>query len=291
MHIARTGLALAAALLTVSSCGSAEDLAAPDQDGSTSTTDDGTDTPEPTQSPDKTHKPEPSTPVPEVGDCRKLDGDTVYSGYTDSGATPVACGKRHNTQTVYVTSAKGAARKALKRGDSNTVFEIMLPTCRAKLASWTGGDVARLGRTTFGVVVGVPPAKDVGLGADWIRCDASLDGADGRPQALPKQTKGVLRKDTSDYDLCVRGDFSRRGTTIVPCGKSHDYRAVASIRLGDPAAGYPGETAVRKVLKRRCPSEATSFLGSSARYGYTYPTRPQWSTSTGLGTCYALTKK
>lgn len=290
MHTARTGLVIAAALLTLSSCASAEDLATADQDGSPGTTE-GTDDPteEPTDEPDKPDK--PSTPVPEVGDCRRLNGDVVYSGYSDAGGSTSDCAKRHNTQTVYVTAAKGTTKKALKRGDTNKVFETMLPECRSRLASWTGADAARLSRTTFGVVVGVPPSEDVKLGANWVRCDASLNGADGQPTALPKQTKGVLGKETSDYDLCVRGDFSRRGTTIVPCSKGHDYRAVASLRLGDPSGRYPGEGSVRKVLKRRCPSEAVSFLGSSARYGYTYPTQSQWATSTGFGTCYALTKK
>lgn len=290
VHIARTGLAVAATLLTLGGCASAEDVAAPDQDetSSSTTTDEPTD--EPTD--DKPDEPErPSTPVPEIGDCRRLDGDIVVSGYTDSAVSPVDCGQSHNTQTVYVTSASGAVQKALERGDSNEIFELMLPRCRAKLASWTGGDLERLSRTTFGVVVGVPPAEDVKLGADWVRCDASLNGADGQPVALPEQTQGTLRAENGDYDLCVRGDFTRRGTTVVPCARAHDYRAVAAVRLGNPASSYPGEGKVRQVLKRRCPAEATDYLGSSARYGYTYPTAPQWATSTGYGTCYAMTKK
>lgn len=291
----RTGRAMMCVLLpvvlTLGGCASAEDIAAIDND-TTASASDGSPSTDPTNEPANTeNEPEPSIPVPEVRDCRQLNGDAVYAGFTDASAQTVNCSDRHNAQTVYVTTARGSQKKHLKSGDGDALFEAMLPECRKRLASWTGSDLGRLSRSMFGVVVGVPPAKDVELGATWIRCDVSLSGVDDRPIALPRKTRGVLSKERSDYDLCVRGKFSQRGTTILSCAHKHDSRSIASIPLGDTSKPYPGESDVIKRLKRRCTTEALNYRDPSSRYGYTYPTKPQWKLSTGFGTCYVQTKR
>lgn len=288
MYIARTGLAVAAALLILSSCASAEDVAAPDhEDSGSSTTEEPSE--DPSETPEKEKK--PTTPVPEVGDCRKLGGDVVSSGYTDAASSPLACSKSHNTQTVFVTTAKGKTKKALKRGDSNGVYEAMLPVCQKQLSAWSGASKSRLERTGLDVVVGAPPAVDVKRGATWLRCDLALFHPDGHSVQIPADTKDIAASDTSDADWCVRGEFSARGTTYILCDRPHDYRIAGVVELGNPSGNYPGEKSINNTLRQRCVPIVNRYLGGSRRYGWQYPLRNQWKTSDGLGRCYAKTSK
>lgn len=284
MRAVRIGVVLAAVVIVACGCADASDLGGPDPDDSTAST--PTQTPQPTK-----HQPEPTTPVPNVSECRPFTDSAVLSGITDSSPDIVDCGDRHNTQTVYVETATGPLKRLLADRDTTAIFDKMLPVCRARLASWTGSTVPRLSRTLYGVLVGIPSAEDIDRGASWIRCDVWLSGDDDLPTSLPEQTRGTLSDETTDFDVCTVGTFTDGSINTRPCSLSHEYRGISSIRLGDPTESYPGQPAIRKVLARRCPGEALTYLGSSARSGYTFPLRTQWQSSTGFGVCYALTPK
>ncbi|UPK73665.1 septum formation family protein [Nocardioidaceae bacterium SCSIO 66511] len=291
MRTARTGLIVAAALLALGGCASAEDLAASGASDSTSEatdepTDEPTDTEEPTDEPTE----EPTAPTPTAGDCRMIANSELSRGVVTS-AKSAKCGKKHNAQTFYVTNAKGATKQALTKGDLTKVYKQTESTCDKQLQSWTGGNAARLARTGYQTIVGAPTAEDVVAGASWVRCDVILYQPSGSTVDLPKDTRGSLKKQTSDADYCVKGRFKPSGTNVVLCNKPHDFRSVGVVKFGDPSDSYPGRKKVQGGMRKPCLRQSRKFLGKNRYTGWTFPTAQTWKGGDRFGECYAKTKK
>ncbi|MDN5854512.1 MAG: septum formation family protein [Actinomycetia bacterium] len=291
MRTARTVIAAASTLLVLGGCASAEDIAASDDstDSTSETTDEPADdsTDEPTE--EETEK--PSTPVPNIGDCHKLSATAIAGGAVDAAEPAINCGKAHNAQTFYVTNPKGAVRQALEQGDLQKVYTKMVDRCSKQLRSWVSGDAARLARTGYGVIVGTAPAEDVALGATWVRCDVVLYDAKGSPVRLPKDTRGSLKKQTSDVDWCIKGKPKAKNTNIVLCREPHDLRSVGVVKLGKESDEYPGRKKVMKTMRPKCFAQTREFLGENLYTGWTVPVAANWSDGDRFGECYAKTKK
>lgn len=292
MRTARTGLIVAAALLALGGCASAEDLAsgAASDDSTSESTDEPTD--DSPSDEETTEAEEPSTPTPSVGDCQQVLASQISSGIAQgAGKSTVGCRKSHNAQTFYVTDTKGATRKALKSGDLTTVHGKTVETCQKELESWVGGNEARLARTGYDVIVGAPPASDVQLGATWVRCDVVLYAPNGTVADLPADTRGSLKSETSDVDFCVRGKFKPSGTNVVLCDKPHDYRSVGVVKFGEPSDSYPGRSQVEGGMRQPCLRQSRRYLGRNEYTGWTFPTASTWKNGDRYGECYAKTKK
>ncbi|UYM05736.1 septum formation family protein [Solicola gregarius] len=286
MRNARTSLIVAAALLALSGCASAEDLA------SAGATDDPTTeaTDEPTDEPTEEQTEEPSTPTPSAGDCRKIDSTEISRGAVGAGKS-VGCRQPHNAQTFYVADAKGKTAKALTGGDLTKVYKQTEPMCEKQIQAWTGGNAARLARTGYDIVIGTPPAADVPLGAMWVRCDVILYDPDGSVVGLPNDTRGSLDKATSDVDFCVRGSFKPSGTNVVLCDKPHDFRSVGVVNFGKSSDSYPGRSQVEGGMRKPCLRQSRKYLGKNLYTGWTFPTASTWKNGDRYGECYAKTKK
>lgn len=295
MRTARTVIVAASALLVLSGCASAEDIAASDEsaDSTSATSDDSSDDSSDDGSDGESEEEEkPSTPVPNIGDCRKLPAGAITRGVVDTATPSIKCGKSHNTQTFHVTNTKGAVRKALQQGNLQKVHSQMADTCTNQLRSWVGGDVARLARTGYDVIVGTAPSEDVELGATWVRCDVVLyDPKTNKPTKLPKQTKGSLKKQTSNVDWCIRGKPKPSGTNVVLCREPHNLRAIGVVRLGGKSAKYPGRNKVMKAMRPKCFAQTRKFLGKNRYTAWTVPVPGTWSNGDRFGECYAKTKK
>ncbi|WP_262851716.1 septum formation family protein [Mumia quercus] len=282
----------AAALVLVTACGSAGDLAgaAPDADGSTTPPVRSLPPTSPT-SPSPTPTAEPVA-APKSGECRKPGTVDVALRVTDDDASPVACAGATSV-TYLVRTMSPAVKAAVTTYDTTQILRTARPVCEKAAARWLGTDVATLKQSQFGFVVGVPSAAQTAEGAGWMRCDLVLSANSTRLAALPAKTKNALKgKRAAGFMQCVRGDI-RKATGTVVCSTRHQWRGVDTVRLGAAKAKYPGTKKVQATMRDRCPAGVRRYLDTrgSFDYGYISPSRAAWQRGERWGVCFAKTKK
>ena len=294
-HVAPV-VAWLALTLTASGCADVADLASdsPDTARTPSPTADPTTpspgppsptTPEPTET---TAPPGPEEPGPAVAECRRLPRNEALLGVSLRTSPVVRCSQGHNAQTYFVGRLDDAAVKAALRGDRARVYAKVADRCRRQLTQWLGGDGSDLALSQFRFVVGVPTMTDLAAGARWLRCDAVVRRTERSFEPLPRNTRGVLASGRAErYRLCIKGDIED-GNTVV-CSLPHRWRSASAVRLGSPAADFPGGNVVTAQMRDICATRVRAYLGTTSAfdYGWTRPTKSAWETGDRYGVCFA----
>jgi hypothetical protein len=287
------GVVGAAALVLVTACGSAGDLAGPDGDADSPAPPVRTLPPAtgatPTPSPSATPA---AAPPPKTGECRKPSTVDAALRVSDDDTAPVACAGATSV-TYLVRPMSAAVKSAVTAYDTTRILRSARPYCEKAAARWLGAQTSTLKRSQFGFVVGVPSAAQTAAGADWMRCDLVLSATPARLAALPARTKNALKgKRAGNYMQCVRGDI-RRATGTVVCSTRHQWRGVDTVKLASAKARYPGTKKVQATMRNRCPAGVRRYLDTrgSFDYGYISPSRASWQRGERWGVCFAKTKK
>jgi Septum formation len=293
----RAAIALAV-LMTASACGSTTDLVESDPTGRAATAPTASTSPtDPSRSTPTSPSPPPTPPAaaePKVGECRRTDPIRSALGGSLEVRKPVPCGEIHNAETYFVGLMNEQAQAAARSGNATRLRSLVAGICGRQLADWLGGSGEDVALSVFDFVVGAPRPKEVGPSARWYSCDAyAIRAMNGlKLTGLPRTTKGVLSSARADaWTQCNRGGFED-GTNIVVCSKTHSYRAVAGIHLGDLNARYPGSNSLESRLKDQCTSRVRAYLDNTTagfNYGVTWPSLRQWNTGDRWGICYAET--
>ena len=137
-------------------------------------------------------------------------------------------------------------------------------------------------------------SEALGARASWYRCDI-LGGAatQSRYVDLPTTTHGLLRGRGNDqWMACVKGKSVSAGTT-VPCTSKHDWRAVTTIKLGEPGQKYPGDAVAKAKTKSYCSDSVDAWLGYPADFdfAYTWFGQREWNAGNRRSVCWARTDR
>ncbi|HEY0902435.1 MAG TPA: septum formation family protein [Marmoricola sp.] len=224
---------------------------------------------------------------PKLGACRDLEAADLER---PSNSTPtVACSKDHTAQTFLVGTLPATTGKGYRdEGHGRHVFA----TCTDAFREFLGADESLAMRAWLSWAWFRPSERGWERGARWFRCDL-VGGPSGATELhrLPDDAKGLFTSDLPDeWLLCARGE-TIPGSTKVRCSEDHEWRAVATIKVGQPDDPYPGDRIVQVRSRDRC----SDWVGAWSHYpvdyafGYTWFHEAEWSTGNRRSVCWART--
>ncbi len=229
-------------------------------------------------------------PAPKAEACYRLSVAALAKPTSDR--PPVDCGRRHNTQTVYVGRLDTVVDGHALAVDSDAAQRQVARTCPVRLARYLGGSRSDRDLSRFRVVWFSPTLEQSDQGAQWFRCDvvAFAKGDTLYPLPPPRRMRHVLDRGgaLATYGLCGTSAPGTKGFERVICGLRHSWTAFSTI----PLAGgrrYPGVASVRRAGDATCKSRARARASNSLkyRYGWEWPTRDQWAAGQHYGYCWA----
>jgi hypothetical protein len=231
--------------------------------------------------------PASASAVPQVGLCRNLTAKDIAASSNEEA--PVDCADPHDAETY--ASGPLPDKFAHVAYDDASVGDWVYLTCTDRLQHHLGTDESTLMRSILTWVWFRPTQAAWSAGARWYRCDL-VGGQAPAYVDLPTTTDNLLRgKNLSDqWMVCAKGASVDSGTR-VPCAQPHDWRAVTTIKVGEPEDTYPGDDAVRAKTAQYCSGSVSAYLGYPAAYdyGYTWFGQDQWDAGNRRSVCWAKT--
>lgn len=231
-----------------------------------------------------------SLTAPSLGSCRVLTPDDVAQ---PSNATrTVPCSQRHTAQTFAVGPLPDKFERAA--WDSPDLGRFAYRTCSDKFMRFLGGDESAVMRSVVSWAWFRPSEVAWGKGARWYRCDVVGGGDESSSyRDLPETARGLLSaRNTDDWMVCAVGP-TVAGSEKVPCSEQHAWRAVTSIKLGEPDDPYPGDRISQVRTRDYCSDSVGAWLGYPADYdfAYTWFHRAEWEAGNRLSVCWAKTPR
>ena len=229
-----------------------------------------------------------STAAPRLGACRVLTPEDVQQ---PSNATrTIDCARAHTAQTYAVGSLPAKYHDVA--WDSRDLGRFAYKTCGTKFQRFLGADESMVMRAMVSWAWFRPSQKAWEKGARWYRCDIVGGGDQSTSYAdLPRTAEGLLaQRETDQWMVCAVGP-TVAGSKKVPCSATHQWRAVTSIKLGEPGDPYPGDQLVQARTRDYCSDSVGAWLGYPADFdfAYTWFHRAEWDAGNRLSVCWAKT--
>jgi hypothetical protein len=230
-----------------------------------------------------------SVAAPELGACRVLTPDDVE---LPSNATKtVDCSEPHTAETFAVGQMPSSLDDA--DYDDREVGKYAYDTCSKKFMAFLGADESMVMRTVVSWAW-FRPSKDAwNDGARWYRCDVVGGGDDSTTYVeLPDTAKGLLQKLDDRWFICADGP-SVSNSKKVPCSAPHNWRAVTTIKLGEPGDPYPGDRLVEVRSRDYCSDSVGAWLNYPLDYefGWTLFHEAEWDAGNRRSVCWAKTEQ
>ena len=229
-----------------------------------------------------------ATRPPELGGCRELK---VRDAEEPTNASPlVPCTEPHTAETY----ASGQLPESLADADydAGELDAWAYGACGDGLVEHLGADQSTVMRSLLSWVWFRPSKKAWDEGARWYRCDVVGGGRGGQPYLdLPTTTKGLMARANDEHWMaCARGKDPSSGS-VVPCSKSHAWRAVTTIKVGEPDEPYPGDDKVVSTTEDFCSGSVGAWLGYPKDYDYAYTWfgESEWKAGNRRSVCWART--
>ena len=229
-----------------------------------------------------------SIETPELGACRVLGPEDIAA--TSNATKTVECTERHTAETFAV----GDLPEDLHDEDyeSEELGAFAYRTCSEKFQAFLGADESVVMRTVVSWAWFRPSEKAWEQGARWYRCDI-VGGAEQSKRfvELPETAAGLLEGKPKDrWLVCVNG-ASVQSAPKIPCTETHNWRAVTTIKLGEPEDPYPGDALVKVTTRDYCSESVGAWLGYPPEYdfGYTYFHEGEWKAGNRRSVCWAKT--
>ncbi|HET7350070.1 MAG TPA: septum formation family protein [Marmoricola sp.] len=228
-----------------------------------------------------------STEAPPLGGCYRLTPRDVTLPSTD--AEPVPCSERHTAQTFAIGTIPDST------GDdygSRAHGEWVLPRCRDAFGKFLAADESLAMRIQLSWAWFRPSERGWDKGARWYRCDLVGGTAEAKEyRDLPETAKGLFRaRPPEEWLTCARGP-QVTGSVKLPCSEPHDWRAVTTIKLGEPRDPYPGDRVVEVTTRDYCSDSVGAWMNYPVDYefGYTYFHEAEWEAGNRRSICWART--
>ncbi|MFN8191955.1 MAG: septum formation family protein [Nocardioidaceae bacterium] len=229
-----------------------------------------------------------ATTAPEVGACRMLTPGDVE---LPSNATrTVPCTEPHTAETFLVDELPDDLVD--DDYDDPALGAFAYQSCGKAFMAFTGGDDSQVMRAVVSWAWFRPSQSAWDSGARWYRCDI----VGGGPQSasyvlLPDDASQLLYgRPEDDWLACATGD-KFAGSTKVPCSEKHDWRAVTTIKLGEPPDPYPGDKVAQTKTRDYCSDSVGAWLGYPVEYdfAYTWFHQAEWEAGNRRSVCWART--
>ena len=238
------------------------------------------------------HRDSPSDSLtpPKLGACRVLESPDLDAHTNDTKAVP--CTQAHTAETFLVGSLPASTGSSYgDRRHGRYVYK----TCSRAFQRFLGADESLSMRVWLSWVWFRPSEKGWKKGARWFRCDivGAPQGSTDVLSDLPRTAKALFRAKPPDEWLeCARGD-TVLNSIKVPCTKSHNWRAVATIKLGGPTTPYPGDRLVEVRTRDYCSDQVGAWMNYPTDYefGYTWFHRAEWQAGNRRSICWAKTQR
>jgi hypothetical protein len=229
-----------------------------------------------------------SVEPPTVGICRVLTPEDVAK---QSNASPsVACDERHTAETYAVGSLPEELQDV--DYDASELGAFAYRTCGHLFETFLGADESLVMRTVVSWAWFRPSEKAWDKGARWYRCDVVGGGEQSKRFVdLPATARNLLEGKPKDrWLVCVEGD-SVQDAPKIPCTEDHNWRAVTTIKLGQPEDPYPGDRLVEVRSRDYCSESVGAWLGYPPEYdfGYTWFHEAEWKAGNRRSVCWAKT--
>jgi hypothetical protein len=226
---------------------------------------------------------------PKAGACRDLEPADLDKPTDSSPVVP--CSHDHTAQTFVVGTLPADTGSAYRDKRQGT---FVFATCTKAFREFLGADESLAMRVRLTWAWFRPSEKGWDRGARWYRCDV-VGGPEGAKdlEDLPRDARGLFSTDQPDEWLsCARG-ATFAGSTKVPCSEPHDWRAVTTIKVGQPQDAYPGDRIVQVRTRDRCSDwvGAWSHYQQDYDYGFTWFHEAEWSTGNRRSICWARTDR
>jgi hypothetical protein len=227
--------------------------------------------------------------APELGACRDL---TIKDVAAPSNATKVVdCGQEHTAQTFAVASIPDNLTDV--DYDAEELGSYAFEACSEKFMKFVGADESLAMRTILTWAWFRPSESAWDDGARWYRCDV-VGGGDQTKELvdLPSDLKGLLLRPDDAWLVCAQGP-TVDGSVKVPCSDKHDWRAVSTIKLGEPEDAYPGDRVSEVTTRDYCSKSVGAWLDYPVDYdfGYTWFHEPEWNAGNRRSVCWAKTSQ
>lgn len=228
--------------------------------------------------------------APELGACRVLEPEDVAQ---PSNATrTVDCSEPHTAQTYAVGSLPPALRDAAY--DDEVLGEFAYRTCSEKFEAFVGGDESLVMRSVVSWAWFRPSENAWADGARWYRCDLVGGGDESAAYVdIPAEARGLLSGRVKDeWMVCADGP-TVSGAARVPCSEPHTWRAVSTIKLGEPEDDYPGDRLVEVRTRDYCDQSVGAVLAYPVNYdfAYTWFHEAEWEVGNRRSVCWAKTEE
>lgn len=229
-----------------------------------------------------------STEPPTLGACRVLTPEDVEQ--PANATKTVDCSAKHTAQTFHVGELPAKFDDA--GYDDEAVGEHAYATCSKRFGEFLGADESLVLRTVISWAWFRPSEQAWDDGARWFRCDAvggTTDSEAYRP--LPRTVEGLLLGRPDDrWLVCADGPVFEQADK-VPCSEPHEWRAVSSIKVGEPDDDYPGDDVVASRTNALCRTAVQAFMGYPAtfEFAYTYFHEAEWHAGNRRSVCWAKT--
>lgn len=227
--------------------------------------------------------------VPPVNTCRVLT--PADAERPDNATHTVDCEKPHTARTYKAGPLPDTLKDVDYDAPELTRFAYQI--CSVELQAYLGTNESTVMRSMLSWVWFRPSKKAWSQGARWYRCDVVAGGMDAESYIeLPTTVAGLLssQKISDEWMVCANG-ASVRSAPKVPCSEKHTWRAVTTIKVGDPDSGYPGDEVVEETTREYCSSSVGAWLGYPKDYdfGYTWFGEKEWSAGNRRSVCWAAT--
>ena len=224
---------------------------------------------------------------PLLGACRVLTPDDVL--HPSNATETVPCQEKHTAETFAVGPLSGDLEDVAY--DDRKLGEFAYQVCSTAFEKFLGADESLVMRTIVSWAWFRPSEKAWEAGARWYRCDiVGGTEASASYRDLPKTAKGLLAPRPDEWMVCANGP-TVADSEKVPCTEQHTWRAVTTIKLGEPSDPYPGDRVVEVRTKDYCSESVGAWLSYPVNYdyGYTWFHEGEWNAGNRRSVCWART--
>lgn len=226
---------------------------------------------------------------PALGICRVLAAADLEKPTNVSAHIP--CSEDHTAQTFAtgeLPASTGAGYGDRRHG------KYVHATCQKAFRTFLGADESLAMRSQLSWAWFRPSELGWDRGARWYRCDVVGGPADAtRLRNLPTDAQGLFAKDQPDAWLTCAFGESVATSTKIPCTEKHTWRAVTTIKVGEPEDPYPGDRIVQVRSRDYCQDSVGGWLGYPPEYdfGYTWFREDRWAAGNRRSICWSKTTK
>lgn len=227
--------------------------------------------------------------TPELGACRVLTPEDVRK--PSNASEVVDCEDPHTAETFAV----GTFPEKLASGDDYDDPDLggyIYQSCAQRFQAFLGAEESAVMRSTLTWAWFRPSEEGWERGARWYRCDVVGGGLQSKSyRNLPRTAEGLLLGKPPDrWMTCVDGP-TVEGSVKIPCSEPHTWRAVTTIKLGQPDDPYPGDRVAEVRTRDYCSDSVGAWLNYPVDYefGYTWFHEQEWKAGNRRSICWART--